>query len=379
MFLPTNITLKFGDSGDFVSELQRRLSVMNCFNESGINGFFDGVTVNGVSQFQSMSGIQADGIAGPETLRRLNGAISGDYSSSDHEADAEAKLREEKAQLILQQQREQAHREEQALIAQQQQERAYQLQMQQQAAAAAAGAPEANLQQSPAYAAPAHHHTPVHTVAPELPQHQAYATSQAHLSQPIHTAAPAAPSASDILAQMLLATQAQPTPQPQPQPVASLQAQPQQPQPTQAPHVAVAAAVAPQQPAQQTYVPAAQTAAAAPVIAPQQAYVPPTAQQVAAAPQQAAQAQAQPQQVAVAPEQPRGVVGRAVQYANQVVQKLASYFEEKLPSHVISEVKEIGQTMAKAGMKEAAIPTGPEPQRGVDTPGKGQSQGKQLG
>ena len=102
-------------------------------------------------------------------------------------------------------------------------------------------------------------------------------------------------------------------------------------------------------------------------------------------PQQSQQSQPlqQPQgglpQAESAPEQKQGILGKAMAKMDALVQKLASYFEEKLPSHVISEVKEIGQTMAKAGMKEAAIPTGPEPQRGVDTPGKGQSQGKQLG
>ena len=77
MFLPSNITLQFGDSGDFVSELQRRLSAVNCFGSDQVSGFFDGNTVNGVTRFQAMSGLHADGVAGPETLRRLNGVISG--------------------------------------------------------------------------------------------------------------------------------------------------------------------------------------------------------------------------------------------------------------------------------------------------------------
>ena len=77
MFLPSNITLQFGDSGDFVSELQRRLAMVQCFSEDQVNGFFDGNTVNGVTRFQGMVGLHADGVAGPETLRRLNGVISG--------------------------------------------------------------------------------------------------------------------------------------------------------------------------------------------------------------------------------------------------------------------------------------------------------------
>ncbi len=85
----------------------------------------------------------------------------------------------------------------------------------------------------------------------------------------------------------------------------------------------------------------------------------------------------QTQQLAAAEpqtQQPKGIVGRAMQYANEMVQKLANYFESKLPAHVIQEVKEIGHTMAKSGMKEAPIPAGPEQQRGVDTPARGQQQ-----
>lgn len=83
MFLPSNITLQFGDSGDFVSELQRRLAMVQCFSENMVNGFFDGNTVNGVTRFQGMVGLHADGVAGPETLRRLNGVITGGSAASD--------------------------------------------------------------------------------------------------------------------------------------------------------------------------------------------------------------------------------------------------------------------------------------------------------
>ena len=82
MFLPSNITLKFGDSGDFVAELQRRLA-MALGSNGEITGFYDGPTVNTVTQFQGMHGLHADGVAGPETLRRLNGVIAGDSGSTD--------------------------------------------------------------------------------------------------------------------------------------------------------------------------------------------------------------------------------------------------------------------------------------------------------
>lgn len=73
MFLPSNITLKLGDSGDFVAELQRRLAARDFLGRDMITSFYDGATVHGVRQFQAAHGIRADGVAGPETLRRLNG------------------------------------------------------------------------------------------------------------------------------------------------------------------------------------------------------------------------------------------------------------------------------------------------------------------
>ena len=94
MFLPTNITLQFGDTGDFVAELQRRLSGIQLLSEMMVSGAFDGNTVNAVKSFQSMHGIRMDGVAGPETLRRLAGVLSGDSSSSS----SDNKQEEEKQQ-----------------------------------------------------------------------------------------------------------------------------------------------------------------------------------------------------------------------------------------------------------------------------------------
>jgi hypothetical protein len=91
-------------------------------------------------------------------------------------------------------------------------------------------------------------------------------------------------------------------------------------------------------------------------------------------PQQAQQIATEQQALAA---EPRGMVGRAVQYANTMVQKLAAHFETKLPAHVIAEVKEIGHTMANTGMKEASIPTGPEQIRSADLPARTQQQAAQ--
>jgi len=95
MFLPANITLQFGDTGDFVTELQRRLSTIQLLSEMMVNGAYDGNTVNAVKSFQSMHGIRVDGVAGPETLRRLAGVLSGESSSntSDNKQEEEKQQR----------------------------------------------------------------------------------------------------------------------------------------------------------------------------------------------------------------------------------------------------------------------------------------------
>ncbi len=327
MFLPSNITLKFGDSGDFVSELQRRLATARCFNGDGVNGFYDGTTVNAVSQFQSMNGLRADGIAGPETLRRLNGVISGDTSSSSTTNN-------------------QAEEEQKAADAERQRMAAEALTPQQPPAPMIEPVRQEWQQ------------TPEHQQAPQLApvnyeQAPSYQPQQHHIPPQQPALAP-----SDILAQMLLAPQ-QLAPQPQHhQPVQQQQIHQPQPLQQQPPQPAVAAApvhhvapvqVAPQQPiAQHQLQPVAQTFQPAP--------------------------QAQPQQQAVAAEPQRGPIGRAIQFAGEMMQKLSNYFESKLRPDVLAEVKEIGLTMAKSGVREVAIPMGPEQQRGVEGPARGQQQ-----
>jgi hypothetical protein len=95
---------------------------------------------------------------------------------------------------------------------------------------------------------------------------------------------------------------------------------------------------------------------------------------------QAPQAQAPQQAVApAAPEHPRGMVGRAMQYVSERIQQLSNYFESKLPQHTLNEVKEIGLTMSRSGVKEVSIPAGPEmqQQRGGPEQQRGQQQGLQ--
>jgi peptidoglycan hydrolase-like protein with peptidoglycan-binding domain len=95
MFLPSTITLKPGDSGDFVAELQKRLSKIDFYPSDAINGMYDGLTTGAVRSFQSAQGLSVDGIAGPETLRRLNGVLSGD--SGDSKPESSSSEEEQKA------------------------------------------------------------------------------------------------------------------------------------------------------------------------------------------------------------------------------------------------------------------------------------------
>lgn len=387
MFLPTNITLKFGDSGDFVSELQRRLSAIHHFDVASINGFFDGVTVNAVSQFQTTNGIRADGIAGPETLRRLNGVISGETSTADQKAEEEEKKRLEQQAMFMQQQ-----------FAQQQfgvtppppaeiAEPTPQESLTPALGAAAFGMAVHAAHTQPT-TSPVQENQPFsarETLAnmllnqpspssPSLVMHAAAVPPQ----QPPQPTGPVPP-APTAHAQTATVPPA-PAPAPAPQPFASTQfaAQPQTQPQTPVPPSAAVPPVPPQPaalhnkpvaPAQPAHTPQ-QAAHSAPAMATQQPPRPPApaVPTPSPAPVQAPAAEAEPQQS-------RGLVTRAKQFAGEFMQKLSNYFESKLPKPVIDEVKEIGLAMAKGGVRETLIPMGPSPQRG-ETPNRAQGGGQ---
>lgn len=311
MFLPSNITLKFGDSGDFVAELQRRLAMVKCFSQDQVNGFYDGATVNGVMAFQGQNGLHADGVAGPETLRRLNGVIAGDTSGGSEDK------KEEEAQRQM--------TETNALN--------LSLAEQQNILPAAWGEP-APQQETPAAPAP----QPVGldpamfgqagVPAGPLPLSEA---DRADIAR--HEQMAQAP-VQDLSALFMQATpapapieQAPPAPQPAPLAPQPLMAEP--PAPLAPPVVA---------------------AAATPVAEPLQATA--------------------PQQVA----EPQGLMQRAGRFANAMVQKLSDYFEAKLPPSVLNEVKAAGQVMAQSGVREAPIPTGPEMGGPSQAPARGPDQ-----
>lgn len=66
------VVLKRGDTGENVRELQERLKKLG-FYPGVVDGIFGPVTEQAVKMFQISAGITADGIAGPQTFKALDG------------------------------------------------------------------------------------------------------------------------------------------------------------------------------------------------------------------------------------------------------------------------------------------------------------------
>ena len=73
--VPVNETLADGDSGPAVSTLQQALNELG-FDVGQPDGDFGPATVEAVRAFQESVGLPADGVAGPQTLRAINQALS---------------------------------------------------------------------------------------------------------------------------------------------------------------------------------------------------------------------------------------------------------------------------------------------------------------
>lgn len=351
MFLPANITLQFGDSGDFVAELQRRLATVKAHPEDAVTGHFDGITVNSVSSFQSRVGIRADGIAGPETLRRLNGVVSGDTSWEDtKKAEEEAAKAHAAAHQIL--------HEQQAFQAAQFAAEAAAL-----AASQAAPAPEAIAEPAPVLQpVQVETHQQAHYQQQQQQQEarqrqvqQQQLQMQQQIQQQVQPPIPAVPTADDMLLQMLMQS-------------APAAVQPvHQPQPLRTEAVNQPAHVAPAAPA-----PAADMLLQ---MLQQQAHAAPahTASAHAAPAQRTEVAVPVPAAAPQAEAAPRGMIGRAMQKVDAMMQRLSQHFETRLSPDILREVQQLGQIMAQSGVKEATIPSGPEPTR-TQTPARGPEQ-----
>ena len=282
MFLPSNITLQFGDSGDFVTELQRRLAMVNAFAEDMVNGFFDGNTVNGVTHFQAMVGLHADGVAGPETLRRLNGMVSSGGTKSDKKEEEKGPSEAQKSVFF-----------------------------------GLTGEAEQN---------------PAAWQQPEKPEQ----------AQP---------------------TVAAPAPQAAAEPPRREEAMPQAPK-LQADPTIAAMFFEQAASAQRNEAAAIREAATNPMVDATMA-----AEKTKTTNLEAVQE---------AKAEPKGIIAKVTQFASEYLQRLANYFEARLPPSVLSEVQAIGQAMAKTGMRETPVPTGPEMLQTPVTPARGAGQAQQI-
>lgn len=68
-------TLRYGDSGEDVKTLQRRLKELGYYSNS-IDGVYGTVTVRAVKAFQAKNGLTEDGAAGEATLKKLNASTA---------------------------------------------------------------------------------------------------------------------------------------------------------------------------------------------------------------------------------------------------------------------------------------------------------------
>ena len=66
-------TLKYGDEGDDVKEIQNYLIAQNLLHSSA-NGVYDSETVKAIKDFQSALGLAADGVCGVQTYKLLRAA-----------------------------------------------------------------------------------------------------------------------------------------------------------------------------------------------------------------------------------------------------------------------------------------------------------------
>lgn len=77
----TDESIKFGMRGDNVQTLQKLLSE-NGFYVGEVDGIFGKITLKAVKDFQSSSGLRADGVVDKETLLYLGRASSAEFNPS---------------------------------------------------------------------------------------------------------------------------------------------------------------------------------------------------------------------------------------------------------------------------------------------------------
>jgi hypothetical protein len=73
--VPEGVTLRPGDTGDAVEELQAALVQLG-YDPGPVDGDYGDATTQAVASFQEAAGITADGVAGPETFSALSQALN---------------------------------------------------------------------------------------------------------------------------------------------------------------------------------------------------------------------------------------------------------------------------------------------------------------
>lgn len=64
-------SLKRGDTGKAVEDLQKLLKAHDCYDFDQITGYFGATTEDGVRKFQTLNGLNVDGVAGSDTIAKL--------------------------------------------------------------------------------------------------------------------------------------------------------------------------------------------------------------------------------------------------------------------------------------------------------------------
>jgi len=77
MAVATKPTLKLGDEGIYVNNLQTMLNMLGCLETAQITSVFDFPTEHAVKSFQSYWGLTIDGIVGEDTWVALEAALEG--------------------------------------------------------------------------------------------------------------------------------------------------------------------------------------------------------------------------------------------------------------------------------------------------------------
>ena len=68
----TTSILRTGDSGSAVSGLQQRLSELGYLDEKYVTGYYGDITRKAVLRFQTLAGLDTDGVTGPATMKKLD-------------------------------------------------------------------------------------------------------------------------------------------------------------------------------------------------------------------------------------------------------------------------------------------------------------------